>query len=114
MGWGPVALGTKGGCGDGDEGLTTDGIDLSIQRCAGVVRAGLQHGCHGLPESLLQREAPGLGGRPGVCLGAPGTTCQKEVQYTVVPPSTRQWTDSGFLAYLSVLRLFCFLLVFLR
>lgn len=42
--------------------LTTDGIDLPIECRAGVVRTGLQHGGHGLPGCLRQREAPGLRG----------------------------------------------------
>lgn len=50
------------GHGDGEGGLTTYGIDLSVQGCTGVVRAGLQHGCHRFPDSFLQRETPGLGG----------------------------------------------------
>lgn len=66
-----MALGIRGMYGAREDSLTTDGIDLSIQRCTGMVRTGLQHGCHRLPDSFLQWEAPGLGGRPGICFGAP-------------------------------------------
>lgn len=66
-----MALRTRGMYGAREDGLTTNGIDLSIQRCTGMIRAGFQHGCHRLPDSFLQREAPGLGGRPGICFGAP-------------------------------------------
>lgn len=52
-----VALG-----GGGEGGPTTDSVDLPVERRAGVVRAGLQHGSHTFPGSLLQWEAPGLGG----------------------------------------------------
>lgn len=59
----------RGGCNEeevpgagGEGGLTANGIDLPVERGAGVVGAGLQHGGHGLPGGLLQREAPGLGG----------------------------------------------------
>lgn len=84
--WGPEApRPQRGGQGAGrsrrprGRSLTADGIDLPVERGAGVVRAGLPHGRHGPPGRLLQREAPGLRRGPGVRLGAPRAPCQERL-----------------------------------
>lgn len=58
--------------------LTSNDVNLPIERCRRVVSSRPKHGCHGNPPPLPCDVLPGLCGRPGVGIRASRAPCQTE------------------------------------